>query len=41
MKQAIKAQRGVEVQPCSFFKLVARIRRVVNATPQPIYPWET
>jgi hypothetical protein len=34
----MKSQRGAEVYLYSFFNLGARCRRVVNATPRPLYP---
>jgi hypothetical protein len=39
-KQAKKAQKGVEVQLCSFFNLGARRGWVVNTTPRQLYPRE-
>jgi hypothetical protein len=38
LKQATKAQRGVEVPLYSFFNLGDRGEWVVNATPRPLYP---
>jgi hypothetical protein len=36
-EQSMKAQRGVEVKPCSFFNLCARWSWVVKAEPRPLY----
>jgi hypothetical protein len=40
LEQAMKAQRGVEVQLYSFLNLGARWGWVVNATPRTLYPRE-
>jgi hypothetical protein len=41
LEEAMKAQRGrKEVQLCSFFNFSNKWRRVVNATPKPLYPQE-
>jgi len=40
LQQDTKALGRAEVQLYSFFHLYAVVRWVVNATPQPLYPWE-
>jgi len=40
LEQAMKAQRGADVYPCSSLNLGTRRGWVVNATPRPLYPWE-
>jgi len=38
LKQATKAQNGIQVQPYSFFNHGSRWGCVVNATPRPLFP---
>ena len=40
LEQATKAQRGIEVQLCSFFNLGAKLGWMVNATARPLPPRE-
>jgi hypothetical protein len=40
LEQAIKGERGVDLELYSFFNLGARWERVFNATPRPLYPTE-